>query len=566
MTGRKHRPGTSKQHSQTRKYTPPDTDARDRTPWIALVTVLVVMTALALIRLRIADVPLERDEGEYAYAGQLILQGIPPFQLAYNMKFPGTYYAYSLILAVFGQTAWGIHAGLMAVNLATIAILFFLARRLLKDPLAAAVAATAFGVLSLDRWTLAIFGHATHFVVLAALAGLLVLFRAVDSKKAFLFAMAGVLLGVSILMKQNGVFFLALALGIAAWSAVEMPQRRLSVALSRAALVGAGAAVPLAILALVLYAQGVFGTFWFWTIQYGGQYAAAVPLSDAWTALKQNFLALSRANMSIWILGLLGLVLFFIARWPKSTRILVTALLVLSALAVCPGLYFRQHYFILLLPAVALFCGIAVVSLERLLGFLASRGKARAAAVAVFLIAVGLYARNEWDYLSSMTGREVSRSVYGGNPFIEAPELGRYLQAHTDPDDRIAVLGSEPQIYFYANRKSATGYIYTYALMEQHAYSARMQEQMISEITAAHPKYIVFVGVRTSWLGRNPKERILAWSDAYFRNCYRVVGIADILGETQWRWDDEVVGYEPQSQSVLYTLERTTDEPCAAPG
>lgn len=37
--------------------------------------------------------PLERDEGEYAYAGQLMLQGIPPYQLAYNMKLPGTYAA-----------------------------------------------------------------------------------------------------------------------------------------------------------------------------------------------------------------------------------------------------------------------------------------------------------------------------------------------------------------------------------------------------------------------------------------------------------------------------------------
>ena len=150
---------------------------------------------------------------------------------------------------------------------------------------------------------------------------------------------------------------------------------------------------------------------------------------------------------------------------------------------------------------------------------------------------------------------------------MESPDLGRYLQAHTNPDDRIAVLGSEPQIYFYANRKSATGYIYTYSLMEKHAYAARMQEEMISEITAAHSKYIVFIGVRTSWLGQNPKERILTWSGAYFNNCYRVVGIADILSsETVWRWDDQVVGYEPQSQSVVYTLARTSDAPCAAPG
>ena len=108
--------------------------------------------------------PLERDEGEYAYAGQLILEGIPPFELVYNMKLPGIYYAFSVILTIFGQTSWGIHVGLLCVNAATVLILFFLARRLLHDSMAAAVAASAFGVLTLDRWILGVFAHATHFV------------------------------------------------------------------------------------------------------------------------------------------------------------------------------------------------------------------------------------------------------------------------------------------------------------------------------------------------------------------------------------------------------------------
>src|SRR5262249_20001496 len=60
--------------------------------WATLATVAAALLLVALVRLRLADVPLERDEGEYAYAGQLILHGIPPYQQAYNMKFPGTYY------------------------------------------------------------------------------------------------------------------------------------------------------------------------------------------------------------------------------------------------------------------------------------------------------------------------------------------------------------------------------------------------------------------------------------------------------------------------------------------
>lgn len=88
-------------------------------PWV-LLALIVVLTAA--VRVRLADVPLERDEGEYAYAGQLILQGVPPYAMAYNMKFPGTYYAYAVILAVFGETARAVHLGLLVIHAATTVI------------------------------------------------------------------------------------------------------------------------------------------------------------------------------------------------------------------------------------------------------------------------------------------------------------------------------------------------------------------------------------------------------------------------------------------------------------
>ena len=46
----------------------------------------------------------------------------------------------------------------------------------------------------------------------------------------------------------------------------------------------------------------------------------------------------------------------------------------------------------------------------------------------------------------------------------------------------MAVLGSEPEIYFLARRHSATGYIYTYGLMEAQPFARRMQDEMIREI------------------------------------------------------------------------------------
>jgi hypothetical protein len=520
---------------------------------------------IALVRLRVAGMPLERDEGEYAYAGQLILQGTSPFELAYNMKFPGSYYAYALVMAIFGQTAWGIHTGVLVVNALTIGILFVIARTVLKDSIAAAVTAITFGLLSLDRWTLAIAGHATHFVVLAAMAGLLLLMRAIESNRARWFAAAGFLLGVSVLMKQNGVFFLAFGIALAASSAVGLPSRRAAHALARASLVGVGALVPIAGLFGWLYSKGVFGRFWFWTMEYASQYAADVPLNEAWSQLQENFEALSKANLPIWMLSLAGALLLFVSRWPGKLRVGLMAFLVVSMVAVTPGFYFRQHYFILLMPAAALLCGVAVHSIFRLANRFSSDRIARLAAAVVFLIPTGLYASHEWNYFVSISPTDLSRSLYGGNPFVESPAIAKYLQAHTDPSDRIGVLGSEPQLFFYANRKSASGYIYTYALMEQHKYSAKMQEEMIAEITAAKPKYLVFVAVTSSWLARDPQEHILRWSDAYMRKCYTMVGIADI-GETQaeLRWDDQVRGYRPMSPNVVFTLKRSSDASCSA--
>src|SRR3974377_511259 len=114
-----------------------------RWTWWFMVLVLVVVAAA---RLRLLNLPLERDEGEYAYAGQLMLQGIPPYQLAYNMKFPGTYAAYAVIMAIFGQTPAGIHFGVLCLTLLTSLMLFWLGKQLL-DWTAGMVAATCYRVM-----------------------------------------------------------------------------------------------------------------------------------------------------------------------------------------------------------------------------------------------------------------------------------------------------------------------------------------------------------------------------------------------------------------------------------
>src|SRR5580698_2065465 len=95
-----------------------------RSYWPAL-WLLLILALVAAVRIRLLSLPLERDEGEYAYAGQLMLEGVPPYRMAYNMKMPGTYASYALIMAVFGQSVAGIRLGFMLVNFGAIVLLYF---------------------------------------------------------------------------------------------------------------------------------------------------------------------------------------------------------------------------------------------------------------------------------------------------------------------------------------------------------------------------------------------------------------------------------------------------------
>src|SRR5438046_5041009 len=227
----------------------------------------------------------------------------------------------------------------------------------------------------------------------------------------------------------------------------------------------------------------------------------------------------------MWLLSATGLVMVWLGRWPPTARRFLTGLLLASFLAVSPGFYFRPHYFILMLPVAGLLVGVAVASTDRMLQRILSASTARVLAPLVFVAALTAYVIHDRAYLVSMPLREITRTRYGNNPFIEAVDIARYVKEHTSPDDRIAVLGSEPEIYFYANRKSATGYIYVYPLMEQQKYSQEMQDEMIKEITKAHPKYALYVAVPSSWLAqKNTKEKIVRWSEAYLNQCYSPVG------------------------------------------
>ncbi len=533
----------------------------------ALVIVLAVMVLAGAARWRLSDMPLERDEGEYAYAGQLILEGTPPYSQAYNMKFPGTYYAYALVMAAFGETPRGIRLGLILVNAATTLLLFAMGRRLLGGA-GGAIAAVAFELLSVDRWNLSIFAHATHFVLLPAVAGLYLLMRAPRSRRALWLLGAGFLLGVAVLMKQHALVFLPVGFLLVAWEGRERAGRGWRAILLESALLCAGALAPFLILCAVLWRQGVLGRFWFWAFRYAPEYIAVLPSRVMLENLQTGLTRATAATRPLWWIAGAGLAVLWVGRWRWEQRVFLTVLLIVSFVSVCPGFFFREHYFILMLPAVVLLDAVAFEGLARLLGLAVPLRVGRLVALAAFAIVCGVVAAGQLEFWTTMDPRTVMRSTYGFAPFLESAEVGRYLRAHAAEGDRIAIFGSEPEIYFYSHRRSATGYLYVYPLMETQPFAERMQSEMMAEIQRARPHYAVFVQETSSWnVLPTSDQRIVSWAWRYVSSCYRLVGFAEIFPQgTRYVWGDEVKRAQPTSPYVIFVYERTGTAPCAAGG
>ncbi len=523
---------------------------------IAYALIALVLVLNCAIRFHLRNIPLERDEGEYAYAGQLMLQGIPPYKLAYNMKLPGTYAAYALILAVFGQSPAGVHLGVLVVNAATVFLVFLLALRVAGST-AGIVAGAAYALLSVGTSVLGFSGHATHFVVLMAMAGILLLLAALEKESLWLFCGSGIFCGLAFVMKQPGLLFAVFGALFLLWTERRrgVEWRPLS---ARLGVFLAGAALPFVLTCVWLWHAGVFRTFWFWTISYASQYATNWGLGDGFHLFAKAFPAIVGPGIGIWIIAALGITAFTWDHNIRSQAPFVLGFLGFSFLAVCPGLIFREHYFILMLPAVSILVGIAVSSGTRILG-LHSQGKTLSyAPTLVFVLALGwcIYAQKSFFFEDDPI--TTARKIFGGNPFPEALPIANYIRQHTLDNARVVVFGSEPEIYFYAHRHSGTGYIYTYGLMEEQKYALQMQQQMISEIEAARPEALVWVNVRESWLPQDHSEGlIVAWGKKYVQDNYELTGIADIhLTRTDYRWGDDAKSYQPRSNAVVFVFKR----------
>jgi hypothetical protein len=253
--------------------------------------------------------------------------------------------------------------------------------------------------------------------------------------------------------------------------------------------------------------------------------------------LASGRLALERAahrvlagNTPLWLLAAAGVGVLAWRRGPRAA--FLGGWLLASAAAVSAGFFFREHYFVQLLPVAAALAGVAVAGPfpDEARGV---RWRRVASVVAAAAVAAAMW--HQRNYLFRTDPKTISNAVYRGNYFSQLESVAREIGRRSSPEDQIVVLGSEAQVYAYARRRSASPYIYTYAMMEESPFAERFQKEFIADVERAKPRFVVAVHNGLSWLARPRSVRtVLDWAGSYVGSNHRLVGIVRNSGEVLW--------------------------------
>jgi len=472
--------------------------------WLAWVLILGVYIAC---RFHIIDMPLERDEGMFGYIGQLINDGGMPYRDAIDHKPPLVYFIYAFALRLVPPTAPRIHLFLQLYNFITLMALFFFAKTYARSTAAGLWTAFCFGVFSSSPFIQGYTASTEMFMLLPVSLSLLFAVQAAGSGRTVLYVLSGISGAVACMTKHTGVFiefFIVLYMTAAVVRAPGSLYIRLK-SLGRCLLLWLlGFAGVLLVIAGFFYYRGVLQECIYWGFTFNVYYGTGETLFENLPRFLRVIGSLAAGNPALIGTGVLFGVICLVKRDHRGAFLL--GFLACSVLAALPGFAYK-HYFAQLVPAVALAGGSGFSAFVDAFPDI----KKRIVAVAVCAAAVaGIPWAVHSDYYFFSSPAELSRKYFGPNPFPEAVDAARFIAGRTDVQDTIFIFGSEAEILFYAQRKSATPFVLLYPLTrERYPNYKQYQEKAWQDIQQADPKYILIVQVPQSVLWDGKADMLL---------------------------------------------------------
>ncbi len=221
--------------------------------WIAICLVYI------LIRLNTVSIPLDRDEGIFGYAGQVILNNGLPYRDVFDQKPPVAFYLNALALLFVPPTSTGIHTFLHLYNFLTLIVLFFLAKAYTESYTIGLWVAFSYAVFSSSPAIQGFTASTEMFLLLPISMSLLFAVLAVQRRSILFSSASGICGALAFFTKQTAAFILVFVCLYVLASLISCVLRKnMSKRTSVAILLGWGAGF---ILVVLLIAQALLSQF-----------------------------------------------------------------------------------------------------------------------------------------------------------------------------------------------------------------------------------------------------------------------------------------------------------------
>lgn len=478
--------------------------ARARAAYWPLVPVLL---GVGLLGLPTLAYPFGSDQAIFAAIADAINRGGFPYVDAWDQKPPGIYLLYAVALRLPGPLMQRVRVFDFMWTLATIAVLYELARSL-WNVRAATCAALLYGVAYFTTqgyWYLA---QPDGMAALPVLLALLLVRRPYGQGQTARFVFAGALAGAAFQLR----FFAAPAVPIFALSGMPWPWRAWRQALAALLWLGVGfLAVQVALVTYLLAGDAL------------REYIDATRFASHYATLGWPFAPEPR-TFSRFLHHVQGSLLLFasahFAMVMPAMALLFVALclpghegarrLSLAALAAYAGILAQQKFFWyhwqLLLPFLALLAGCAW---DAMYGFIEARaGRGVRGMVAASALTLGMvlatpwvtdFGYAAWDFYLHRDDSPAARARYynqfgtygeGAYSYLASAQVSDYVREQTTPEDRIYVFGYDPLVYLLSERQSASRFIYSLPFLSSWS-PPRWYDELLADIDEHRPVYFI---------------------------------------------------------------------------
>lgn len=431
---------------------------RSRSAWGAFSAAfaLLVTAIAAAARTSSFSVALTRDTGQMLYGGMIVLSGRVPYRDAALNKGPMAYLLAAVQRLIVPRSELGVRLTLLAAAVvAAAALAAYLSR--VGNRRTAVMGGLLFAALAAMT---AFEGEDPDLEQFAVAPMALALALSAHDAPAAVWT-GGVALAVAGLLSPVFLIPLVPAVGWTIWT-THFNRRRDLFRIVLAA-VGVGVAVGVWLLvggALNDVTRQVPGTF-------GG------PPSGGLLSIRR---LVSVPARGLWLLGLTATVVAMSERRHRIAATCALGWIVLSWARVKFGDYlawdpeYDHHYY----PALIGLCAGIALGLEVVWS---ARPVILGAAVSVLvagaLIVTLVVVPERATYRIPVATRGI-----GAQPWGEADRLAAWIDRHTRPADRIFVSGSEPQVYWLADRFAPTPLFDSYAILAYRPYQARLTRDL----------------------------------------------------------------------------------------